>query len=156
MNLNKQRELEILRDLSSKLNHPECKNWLFPLFPEEYKIFSRKRSSKYCVGEHRLYIDEYTSDYDRDPTIFESGENIEAMKTYLEKEDYSYASMQIHEVKLIGEDSVAIDMQTYGASFDCDHVYPTFVYNEKLGLWICYNGDDYPAPVILNFSHYYL
>lgn len=152
--MNCQRELEILTELSSKLNHPKCKDWLFPLYPEEYKVFSRKRNSKYCVGEHLLYIDEYTEDCDRDPEIFEKGEDVDKMKEFLENEDHSYASMQIHEIKVIGEDEVAMDIQTYGASFDCDHVYPTFKYHEKLGLWICYNGGDYPSPVILRFTHY--
>jgi len=149
---NKFRELELLRDLSVKLKHPDQKDWLFPLQPKEYQIFSRKRNSKYCVGEHSLFLVEYVDVEEDEALVFEK-EDVEGMKKFLDEVDTCKASMQIHEIVVHNENEVSMDVQTYGASFDCDHVYPLFKYNEALGLWICYDPDNYPLPVILDFSH---
>lgn len=142
----KQRELEILRDLSSKLSHPEQKTWLFPLYPKSYQFFSRKRNSKWCIGEHSLYIDEYE---DEASDVFTKDR--EEIQKYLDNTPCHQASMQLHDVVLVGEDEVRFEMQTYGSNSDCDHIYPAFKYYDNIGLWVCCD-EEYAEPMVLRFN----
>lgn len=165
----KARELSILRAMESVLHHPEQKTWLFPMYPKCYRRFSRKRSSKWCIGDHYLFIVEYEDDEGEAQSIFGRGIP-EEIERYLTLTPSHYASMQIHQV-VVGSssesssessgvcpetspDEVSIDMQTYGASFDCDRVYPCFRYYDSLGLWISYDEDEYGGPVVLSFYKY--